>query len=533
MKYNTTAQRIHGALIYARFSTDNQSDKSIEEQVSDCRAWCDAHDIPVLGIYADYAVSGMKSSRPQFDALMSALRAGTADTLVCFDQSRLSRDFLNWFSLRQDLQQMGARIVSITQEYVGGDIQDNSVLIQETIIALHNQMHVADTKRKVKAALRYRHQQGQHTGGKPPLGYDLIDKKLRVNKFEADIVLRIFTEYASGKSYHDIISGLNADGLKTKGGRSFGTNSLHDLMKNRRYIGEFTFGAKAYDNAGHRLRNQISPDAVTIEHPELAIIDRDLFDRVQARMALNKHTQAGRIPSAREYPLRGKVFCGECGAAMSISATTAKGHRYAYYDCTARKRTHECSCRKIRADELEQKTLEYVRAILGNADVMSIVRDLVRAEADTIIQGGVEKMQSLAADLSNVDSRIDRITDAIADLGKSDSLISKLRKLEGEKAEIQSKLSNLRNAAEVSAAPAEMLDELLDRIRNNYSDAAVLSAVTRIKVYSDRLRIYTIFDPDPTADPPDDDKFIKIDGIPSGVPSIYISPVGLLIEMQR
>ena len=534
MKYNSAAHRIHGALIYARFSTEHQSEKSIEEQVADCRRWCESNGLSVLGIYPDYAVSGMKASRPQFDAMMDALRIGQADTVVCFDQSRLARDFLNWFSLRQELETMGVRIVSITQDYVGGNIYDSSVLIQETIIALHNQMHIADTKRKVKAALRYRAQSGQHTGGKPPLGYDLISKRLVINPSEAATVLRIFTEYAAGKSYKQIMDALNADGVKTKSGKSFGSNSLHDLIKNRRYIGEFTFGGKAYDNAGHRVRGKVPEDAITIQHPELAIIPESLFEEVQIRMAKNQHAQAGRKPSAREYPLKGKVFCGECGSAMSIAATTAKGHRYTYYECAAQKRTHECACRKIRADELEDKVSLYVRSILCNADVVALIRQEVKKEVNSVIAGGIEKAEAAARELSSVDAKLERVVDAIAETGKSDALLSRLRSLEAERTQLQAKLTSLRNAAEISAAPEAMLDKLLETIVQNYSEAAVLSIVTRVEVFSNSIRIFTAFDPEHDPHTPiDDSEFIKITGIPSGVPSIFISPYGLLIDLCR
>lgn len=535
-------ERTPGALIYARFSTENQSEKSIEEQVSDCRAWCVSRGAPVLGVYADFAVSGMKASRPQFDAALDALRSGYGDMLVCYDQSRLARDFLNWFGLRQELQALGVRIVSITQDYVGGDIQDSSVLIQETIIALHNQMHVADTKRKVKAALRYRAQQGLHTGGTPPLGYKVVEKRLTVDKAEAATVRRIFTEYADGKSYHDIIADLNRDGICTKRGSAFGSNSLHDLLKNRKYIGVVEYGALPYDDNGSRnSHGERSEEALTLQRPELAIISTDLFDRVQARMVKNKHTAAGRPATARDYPLKGKVFCMDCGSAMTVSRSKIKGRSYYYYKCTRKDRTFDCSGRAIRADELEATVARYVRSILGSTDIQSRVAALVRAEAENIIGGSTARFEAAQRRLEETESQIGHIVDAIAKGAFSDLLSARLKALEGERAQLRADLMQMRRAADLTALPEAALQRLVRQISADAGDTAVLSIVTRVEVGKEYIRIFTAFDPD--HDPHDRQTDLEntipapglteIDGFASGVPIITINAAGVWLLLRR
>ena len=535
--------RIHGAQIYARFSTDHQSDKSIDEQVSDCREWCLAHGLPVLGVFADYAISGMKSSRPQFDAMLDALRAGMGDTLVCYDQSRLSRDFLNWFALRQELQQLGVRVISITQDYVGGNIQDSSVLIQETIIALHNQMHVADTRKKVKAALRYRAQNGLHTGGKPPLGYKVIDKRLVVDEAEAATVRRIFEEYDSGNSYREIIAGLNRDGITTKRGAAFGSNSLHDLLKNKKYIGVVEYGALPYDSGGHRnSHGERSSDAMSVPMPELAIIDADLFERVQAKMSTNKKSAAGRPATARDYPLKGKVFCMDCGSAMTIFRSKKRDHIYHYYKCSRKDRAFDCQGRPIRADELEGLVVQYVRTVMGNPDMQAGIAATIRRKTEEIIGGSTARFEAAQAKLKDTESQIAHLVDAIAKGAFSDALNQRLKQLEGDKAQLQAQLLQMRQAAEIAMLPEANLQKLVRAATGDASDAALLSIVTRVEVGKDSIKIFTAFDPD--HDPHDkpestdteivrSDLSIDIDGTSSGVPIILIDPVGLSIILKR
>lgn len=536
------SDRPHGAFLYCRYSTDNQSEKSIEEQISDCSAYCHAHALPVLGIYPDYAVSGMKHSRPRLDEMLDAFRVGLADTLVIYDQSRLSRDMLNWFAVRAELQALGVQLISITQDYVGGNLMDSNVLIQETIIGLHNQMHVADTSRKVKAALRYRAQLGQHTGGIPPLGYTVRDKKLTIEPNEAAVVQRIFREYHSGRSYKQIIDGLNADGIRTKRGSAFGNNSLHDLLKNRKYVGELTFGAKAYRADGSRDTHRPEGiDTVTVRNPDLAIIQEDLFEEVQQRMAINKHTQGGRPATSRDYPLKGKVFCGECGAAMTIARSTSKGSNYYYYRCTRKDRTHDCDCAPIRADKLEQIVLHYMTALLGDVDIQSRVLELTRQEAERIIGGSTSKFEAAQKELSGVEKQIGNLVDAIAAGAYSSALNDRLKALEGRRAEIQSNLQIMRRAAEVSMLPEQRMQELFQRINGAYSAAAILSAVTRVDVSNTEIKIFTAFDPDP--DPskniiPNEadtgsETLIITDGISSGVPRFFINRHGFSITIGR
>ena len=119
----TAMHRQHGAFINARYSTDNQNPDSIDVQVSKCTQYCNQHGIPVLGVFADEAVSGMRDTRPQFDAMMQKLRMGLADTVVIYDQSRMFRKMTAWFAFRDELAAMGVSVVSVTQPMIGGDLR--------------------------------------------------------------------------------------------------------------------------------------------------------------------------------------------------------------------------------------------------------------------------------------------------------------------------------------------------------------------------------------------------------------------------
>ena len=126
-------KRQHGAYILARYSTTNQQEDSIDVQVNNCRAWCDANGIPVLDVFADAAVSGMARTRTQLSRMMDALRDGGADHVVVYDQSRAFRRMTSYFAFREDLDAMGVRLVSITQPQIGGDLRDHKPAVLDAI----------------------------------------------------------------------------------------------------------------------------------------------------------------------------------------------------------------------------------------------------------------------------------------------------------------------------------------------------------------------------------------------------------------
>lgn len=533
-------ERTHGAFIYPRFSTEHQH--SIEEQVDACTRRCRELGLTVLGVYADEAVSGTKLSRRNFDRMMDDLRAGFADTVVIYDQSRLMRDIEGWFAVRKELQLLGVRVISATQEFVGGDIRKSDNFMMESIQATFDQMHVLITREKVTAKLHYMAKAGLHTGGVPALGYrtkDIGDGKkiLEVDEKEAAIVRRIFWAYDRGESYKSIIDGLNADGIKTKRGNKFGSNSLHDLLKNQLYTGVQIYGAKVYRPDG--TRNSHAPEGenvITRDAPELAIIDKTTFERVQQRMEQNKHKQAGRPPEARNYPLKGKVFCGECGSAMNIAASKIKGKTYYYYRCAKKDRTHDCDGRPIRCDELEQLVVDYMRSLMGCPEIKDRAMEYLRLEADAINKTGLDRLKVMQQEQRAIKTKIDNIIAAIEDGNYIPSMRERLKQLEAEKAAIESKINNLSRSAAVASLPSEKFEAVYQKLcaLSKTNAAAVLSMVSRVDVYNDCIKIYTLFNPDDDTLPKEtEEKFIEIPGTPSGVPRIIINVCGITLLVPR
>ncbi|MBQ3504269.1 MAG: recombinase family protein [Oscillospiraceae bacterium] len=512
-------KRNHGAFILARYSTDNQNPDSIEVQVEKCTDWCRQRSLPVLGIFADFATSGMKDTRPQYEAMMCQLRQGMADTVVIYDQSRMFRKMTAWFALRDELSRMGVTVISVTQPQIGKDLRDPTNFVTEGSMALFNQMHALITRQKVMEKMRFMARNGQHTGGRPALGYKAEDGRLVICEEEAAVVRRIFSEYAGGKSYREIIAGLNRDGLKTKRGSAFGSNSLHDLLHNEKYIGTLIYGASPYREDG--TRNSHSKDGtnvIRIENAIPAIIDKETFQTVQARMALNKRQQGGRPAKNREYLLRSKVFCADCKMAMTIS--TSKGEYY-YYRCSGKKRTHDCSSTPIGVDYLEKRVAEAVKSVLGAPGSTDNLIRILRDQAEQIQSGAVKRLMALIEQEKELTTKLNNATDAILNGLSSPSLLDRIRSLEAEKASVERDIRALKKEVDTTAIPEQRLQEILNTVINSVDTdlSILLSVVYRVEVSKDTITIWTLLDsrPDGTIDLTQDGVIITF-GSPFAVP---------------
>lgn len=521
--------REHGAFILARYSTDRQNPDSIEVQVEKCTKWCNENSIPILDVFADMAVSGMKDTRPQYSRMMQQLRNGGADTVVIYDQSRMFRKMTAWFTFRDELEAMGVTVVSVTQPMIGKDLRDPTNFLTEGSMALFNQIWALQTRQKVIEKMRFMARNGQHTGGRPALGYQVIDGRLEICEPEAAIVRRIFAEYASGKTYNKIIKDLNADGITTRAGTRFGNNSLHDILKNEKYIGVLTYGKTPRTASGHRnSHGAMPPDCIRLENAIPAIISMETWEKVQQKMAKNQRSQAGRPPINRDYPLKGKVFCALCKNAMNVSISNYKHY---YYACGGKQRLHNCDLKPIRVDNLEQLVSSAIKETLGKPNNTSRLIQILRDERGKLQGGAADRLTALVMQQAEITQQLDQATTAILNGLNSPTLTNKIQDLERQKQMNDREMRRLKDSVTASALPEERLTELLNIIINETDPAAILSVVCRVEVGPETITIWTILDTDSDGHLCDDtdldeSNVIRIDGAADGTRTRTVSLPG-------
>jgi len=204
------------------------------------------------------------------------------------------------------------------------------------------------------------------TGGLPPLGYDVdpATKKLIINEKESIAVQLIFDLFVQGLGYDKIINELNLRGYKTKTGKAFGHNSIHNIIRNQKYIGTYIFNrsaAKDVDGKRNSHSNKDIEEIIRIEHAVPQIINDEIFEQAQQKIIARQKTRP--CNNVKEvYLLSGKIFCGECGFTMGgnkkLSGRSKSTH--ITYRCLGRKNKHICTNKEIRREYIESYVLEVI-----------------------------------------------------------------------------------------------------------------------------------------------------------------------------
>ena len=389
------------AAIYARYSSEACSPTSIADQIASCRGLAEKRGIEVLGdhIYHDDAVSGARNDRSSLTALITAAQDGQFNAVLVDDLSRLSRSNLMTLHTVALFDSLGITILS------AGDNIDTSDERSKMLIPLQgmiNERFLADLREKTLRGMKGRKNEGYFVGERT-FGYEStpsekvrLDKRgkekpagalMQINETEADVVRRVFREFADGQSIFSIIKRLNQEGVRGRKNKvcRWSTQTIHTMLRNEKYKGIWTWnrtGSKRNSLTG-KLRRYDKPKSEwdVKEFPEFRIVPEELWDRVQARLAEIKKTwpggkrrgfQGATGNAASVYPqelLSGAMTCGICGA--TIVKVSGKGG--GYYGCH-RAAKHGCENRIIvRKTVVERVILGELSRRLSNTDSLAYV----------------------------------------------------------------------------------------------------------------------------------------------------------------
>ena len=320
------------AALYARYSSDNQREESIIAQLRAGREYCKQKGYHIIKEYADEAKTGTDDNRPYFQQMLKDAKSGLFETVVFHKIDRNARNEYDYYFHKVQLQKYG-----IHYEYVTQNIDDSPEgQMMESVMVGMAAYYSRNLSKEVSKGMNENAYQGLFNGGVPPLGYNIIDHKYVIDEHEAHAIRTIFDMYLQGYGYMAIINKLNTAGFTTRRGRSFGKNSLHDILVNCRYMGRYIFG-KNKNTTPSGKRNQhaeLGKNAIIVDNVVPAIISKADFEKVAEKMRDNKR-QPGKFTAQNTYLLSGLIYCGECGSAMqgttSVSKITSNVHQY--YRC--------------------------------------------------------------------------------------------------------------------------------------------------------------------------------------------------------
>ena len=312
---------------YARYSSDNQRDASLDDQLRNCRTYCERQGWPEPVVYTDAAISGARLDRPGYRTLLD--EAQRYDVILVDDLSRLSRDSIECASTVKRLRFAGVRLIGVSD---GVDTARKSHKADVGLRGLMSELYLDDLAEKTHRGQTGRALAGACAGGLP-YGYRVTSVGERaIDDAQAEVVRRIYAERIAGRGAREIAARLNRDGVPSARGTTWCASAIHGdlrrgigILANPIYCGRLVWNRShwvKHPDSGRRVRQE-RPQAewVIAEKPELAIVDAATWEAAQDRIrgshrdtAPNRH-KSGRPP---KHLLSGILRCAECGGPMVI-----------------------------------------------------------------------------------------------------------------------------------------------------------------------------------------------------------------------
>jgi site-specific DNA recombinase len=452
--------------IYARFSSDKQSDASIEDQVRRAREWIGARggEPDRAQVLSDSAVSGASMDRPGMRSLMAAIETKSVTLVVAESLDRISRDVGDAAHFRRLLQHHGVELVCLDGTRVTADDKHSALLFG--VRSLFAEQYLADLSDKTLRGLEGRARSGKATGA-VAYGYRINDdKSISVDPDRAAIVRRIFEMYAAGDSFAGIAGKLNAEGVQPPRAHSRRTGpgwmdtGIRSMLTNARYVGRWDFGAREWVKApgtNRRVPRQRKQGAlVEAERLDLVIVERPTWDKVQARFAARP--PKGGHPTF--YLLSSLLRCSECGGHM----TCAGGAKRRYGCSAARKRGPSICKNRLTAsvEAIERAVLHVMRQRL--AVRVEEVRKIVVEEIRAMRASMPNERKAKAKQIAQLTKQVDNLVEALSH-EPSKALVAKLRDLEAARDQAQAELQQMERFAPVLPSPADITSRVLNMLR--------------------------------------------------------------------
>ena len=456
-------------VIYARYSSDNQREESIEGQLRECKAFASANDIQIVDTYIDRALSAKTDNRPSFQKMIKDSAKSSFDVIIVWKLDRFARNRYDSAHYKSVLHKNGVRVISATESISAGA----EGILLESMLEGMAEYYSADLAEKVNRGLKENALKCKANGGTHPIGY-MVDENqyYQIDTTTAPAVLEAFQHYADGATIKEIVDEMNMKGIRNNVGGKISINIVTRMLHNRKYIGEY------------RYKEVVQPGGMP------AIVPTDLFEKVQERMAANKKAPA-KHKAEDEYLLTTKLFCGKCGHYMVGESGTShiKNKVHRYYKCVDVKYHRGCDKKTVRKEWIENLVIAYIKKVIFDDEVISNL-------ADRIVEAqGKENttLPILYKQYSEVQKGIDNLLNAMQQGIITPSTKQRMEDLEQEKTELSIQIT--KEELSHPKLTKEQIIIYLNKFRklntNRLEDKRRLidSFVNAIYLYDDKIKL--------------------------------------------
>ena len=404
------------AVIYARYSSDNQREESIEGQIRECTAYAEKNGITVVKHYIDRALSAKTDNRPDFQQMIKDSEKRLFDIVLVWKLDRFARNRYDSAHYEYQLERNHVKLVSATEP-----ISDSPAgIMVKSMLTGMAEYYSAELSEKVVRGMTENVLKGKYNGGTIPIGFKVDEEKFfQVDPLKAPFVVEAFQRYNDGATMKELMNWLNDSGVTTNRNQKFTYNSVQKLLTNKRYIGE------------NHFKDIVMPDSIP------AIVDKDLFEEVQLKIKKNSRAPA-RHKAEDDYLLTTKLFCGMCGAMMFGECGTGRNKVvHHYYKCATAKRFKTCKKKTVRKEWLEDLVVaETMKLIQDDAVIDAIVAEVMELQDQENTT-----LPLLEKQMREVENGIENMLNAIQAGVLTNSTKSRLEKLEAQQKELEIRIA--------------------------------------------------------------------------------------------
>ena len=456
------------AAIYARYSSDRQTEQSIEGQLTVCNRYAEQNDITIVGHYIDRAMTGTNDNRADFQRMMKDSNKKAWDIVLVYKLDRFSRNKYETAIHKKTLRDNGIRLVSATE-----NIPDTPEgIILESLLEGMAEYYSVELAQKIRRGQEESRKKGNYTGGTIPYGYRAegtrqTGKKLVIQEDEAEIVRHIFREFTTGRQLHEISVEMIDKGMLCRG-KPFAKTTLYRLVTNEKYAGIYLHNGVEYDN--------IYP----------AIISKDLFELAKKRLSNNHY---GKHINVAVYLLKHKVRCGYCDSIVNSDAGTSKsGKAMRYYRCVGKRRNKNCDLMSVRKEVLEKLVVDTTLEAFSSDSFIDKVADMIlQANAKRIADETI--LNLLLAQKEELQKGISNVLRAIEQGLYTNATRERLETLESQMAELEIKIAEEKARGRLQIQKADITRYIKAAIKKDPLSMITL-LVKKIRLFNDRIEIY-------------------------------------------
>ena len=433
------------AAIYARFSTDLQRDRSIDDQIALCRSFAERSGHEVVAIYHDRARSGASIfGRDGLVQLIEASRARAFDVVIVEALDRLSRDQEDLAGLYKRLTFQGIKIIAVHDGAADP--------VQIGVRGMLGSLYLLDLANKVRRGMDGVIRDGRHAGGRA-YGYRPVPGKpgeLEIVHEEAEVVRRIFMLYRGGMSPRAIAGLLNRDGVPPPRGRKWNASTIngnmargYGIIQNPLYRGQIVW---------NRVRMVLDPDTGKrisrpnpqsewryADAPHLRIVEDEIAEAAMQRKEETSHHRTAKGPRAKRM-LSGLLKCGCCGGGMTIIGRDRSGPRI---QCSTFRESGSCTNgARYYVEKIERIVLDALRQQLADPELITAYIKRYQAQRRALAAEARRQRTSIERRLSEVESAIKRLIDALADGAiEKDDVAERMAGLKAERDDLKRQLA--------------------------------------------------------------------------------------------